>query len=138
LTLLLLNYYEGLIYLIKIFFAHSFLVYISGIILILEYAFCVIVILEMNSIIFYSVNILNLVENYYYQSIITIMWNGFCVFQEFKIVFHLEGCFKKLIIISLWWIIYQWKIITIKVLLQSCECIKIQKSYDFKTQNCTY
>ena len=28
----------------------------------------------MNSIIVYSVNILNLVENYYYQSIITIMW----------------------------------------------------------------
>ena len=40
---------------------------------IIEYAFCVIVISEMNSIIFYSVNILNLVENYYYQSIITIM-----------------------------------------------------------------
>ena len=48
---------------------------VGGIILIeiIEYAFCVIVISEMNSIIFYSVNILNLVENYYYQSIITIM-----------------------------------------------------------------
>jgi hypothetical protein len=48
---------------------------VGGIILIeiIEYAFCVIVILEMNSIIFYSVNILILVENYYYQSIITIM-----------------------------------------------------------------
>jgi hypothetical protein len=38
---------------------------VGGIILIaiIEYAFCVIVISEMNSIIFYSVNILNLVEN---------------------------------------------------------------------------
>jgi hypothetical protein len=38
---------------------------VGGIILIeiIEYAFCVIVISEMNSIIFYSVNILNLVKN---------------------------------------------------------------------------
>ena len=48
---------------------------VDGVILIeiIEYAFCVMMISEMNSIIFYSVNFLILVENYYYQSIITVM-----------------------------------------------------------------
>jgi hypothetical protein len=40
----------------------------------MEYAFCVMMILEMSSIIFYCVNIIILVEKYYYQSIIAATW----------------------------------------------------------------
>jgi hypothetical protein len=49
--------------------------------------------------------------------------DGLFVFQEFKIVFYFEGCFKKLIIISIWWIIYQWMVKNHNYQLLCTHCV---------------